>query len=193
MIQLPLSTRSLATQSPNKDEGDSVQKPPGLFKRFKKMWKDYWYVMIPVHVVTSVGWLGGFYVMCKSGLDMPAILSALGASEAYLEKISQSQYTYIALSYACYKVATPVRYTVTIGGTTYAIRRLTEMGVLKTTEELGAAAAEMKVKMRAELHDKTDHIQQSAKLTWDTFSKKRKSWPASTKMTWEKMSKKKKS
>jgi len=138
------------------------------------MWKDYWYVMIPVHVVTSVGWLGGFYVMCKSGLDVPGILAALGASEAYLETISQSQYTYIALSYACYKVATPARYTVTIGGTTYAIRRLTEMGVLKTTEELGAEGAKIKEKMQAELQDTKVHIQQSAKLTWDKLAKKRK-------------------
>ena len=82
----------------------------GLFKKFKKMWKDYWYVMIPVHIVTSAGWLGGFYVMCKSGLDVPAILAAMGTSQEYLEKISRSDYTYIALSYACYKVATPARY-----------------------------------------------------------------------------------
>ena len=74
------------------------------------MWKDYWYVMIPVHIVTSAGWLGGFYVMCKSGLDVPAILAAMGTSQEYLEKISRSDYTYIALSYACYKVATPARY-----------------------------------------------------------------------------------
>ena len=89
-----------------------LQKPEvklGLFKRFKKMWKDYWYVMIPVHLVTSAGWGGGFYLMCKSGLDVQSILAALGTSEAYHEKISQSEYTYIALAYACYKVATPIR------------------------------------------------------------------------------------
>lgn len=33
----------------------------GLFARFKKMAKDYWYVLIPVHVVTSGVWLGAFY------------------------------------------------------------------------------------------------------------------------------------
>lgn len=33
----------------------------GLFSRFKKMAKDYWYVLIPVHVVTSCIWLGSFY------------------------------------------------------------------------------------------------------------------------------------
>lgn len=33
----------------------------GLFARFKKMAKDYWYVLIPVHVATSCVWLGAFY------------------------------------------------------------------------------------------------------------------------------------
>lgn len=33
----------------------------GLFARFKKMAKDYWYVFIPVHVTTSFCWLGAFY------------------------------------------------------------------------------------------------------------------------------------
>lgn len=33
----------------------------GLFQRFKKMAKDYWYVLIPVHVLTSACWLGAFY------------------------------------------------------------------------------------------------------------------------------------
>lgn len=38
----------------------------GLFARFKKMGKDYWYVLIPVHVVTSLGWLGaGYYTSVR--------------------------------------------------------------------------------------------------------------------------------
>ena len=74
------------------------------------MSKDYWYVLIPVHLVTSVGWGGIFYVMCKSGVDVAAILQYWGTSEQYVEKISQSPYGYAALAYACYKIATPIRY-----------------------------------------------------------------------------------
>lgn len=38
----------------------------GLFARFKKMAKDYWYVLIPVHVVTSIGWFGaGYYTSVR--------------------------------------------------------------------------------------------------------------------------------
>lgn len=37
----------------------------GLFAKFKLMYKKYWYVLIPVHVVTSVGWMCGFYYLSK--------------------------------------------------------------------------------------------------------------------------------
>lgn len=180
--------RLLATQSPEEKPEEKL----GLFKRFKKMWKDYWYVMIPVHLVTSAGWGGGFYLMCKSGLDVQSILAALGTSEAYLEKISQSEYTYIALAYACYKVATPIRYTVTIGGTTYTIRHLTRMGVLKTTGELRAEAAEMSVKMKGELQSNKDQIQHRAKLTWNNLSKKSTTFQSRAKLTWDSFAKKRK-
>lgn len=33
----------------------------GLIARFKKMTKEYWYVLIPVHCFTSCFWFGGFY------------------------------------------------------------------------------------------------------------------------------------
>lgn len=32
-----------------------------LLQRFRHMWKKYWYVLVPVHVVTSVMWIGSFY------------------------------------------------------------------------------------------------------------------------------------
>lgn len=36
-----------------------------LFARFKQMYKDYYYVLIPVHIVTSIAWFGGFYQTSK--------------------------------------------------------------------------------------------------------------------------------
>ena len=74
------------------------------------MFKDYWYVLVPVHVATSAVWFGGFYALCKSGIDVGAILQTFGASETYVEKLSNSEMGYFALAYACYKIATPVRY-----------------------------------------------------------------------------------
>lgn len=42
-----------------------ANKQLGLFARFKKMAKDYWYVLIPVHVATSAVWLGAFFYTSK--------------------------------------------------------------------------------------------------------------------------------
>lgn len=35
----------------------------GLFARFKKMYKEYWYVLLPAHLVTSAVWFGSFYYL----------------------------------------------------------------------------------------------------------------------------------
>lgn len=35
------------------------------FAKLKIMYKKYWYVAVPVHVVTSVGWISGFYYLSK--------------------------------------------------------------------------------------------------------------------------------
>ena len=37
------------------------EKPLTLYAKFKKMAREYWYVLIPVHAFTSVFWIGGFY------------------------------------------------------------------------------------------------------------------------------------
>ncbi|KAL0171831.1 hypothetical protein M9458_032142, partial [Cirrhinus mrigala] len=46
----------------NKGEVDPLQdKSIGLFQRFKKTFKQYGKVMVPVHIVTSTVWFGSFY------------------------------------------------------------------------------------------------------------------------------------
>jgi len=65
---------SQAKTGPKSDIGGSVnnninnngsEKKLSLFARFKAMYRDYWYVLVPVHVVTSCGWFGGFYQLSK--------------------------------------------------------------------------------------------------------------------------------
>ena len=56
--------------------------------------------------------------MLKSGVDIVGVLEAMGTSEKILNYMRNSEAGYIALSYACYKIATPARYAVTVGGTT---------------------------------------------------------------------------
>lgn len=127
------------------------------------MWKDYWYVLLPVHVATSVVWFGGFYFMCKSGVDVVGVLRSLGTSEAYLEKLSSSDVGYYALAYACYKIATPVRYTVTLGGTTFSIKYLSDLGYLKTTKELSHKMKERSEDIREKMEEKKDDIKEKYK------------------------------
>lgn len=43
------------------DNIDEDGKKLGLIARFKKLTKEYWYVLVPVHVFTSCFWFGGFY------------------------------------------------------------------------------------------------------------------------------------
>lgn len=57
------SSSTATVSSSNELFGDAANM--GLFAKFKHMYKQYWYVLIPVHVITSVGWLGGFYYLAK--------------------------------------------------------------------------------------------------------------------------------
>ncbi|XP_030378046.1 uncharacterized protein C18orf19 homolog A [Scaptodrosophila lebanonensis] len=103
----------------------------GLFAKFKHMYKQYWYVLIPVHVLTSVGWFGGFYYLSKSGVDVPALLQYVHLSETIIEKVQGSDMGHYAIAYLCYKVATPLRYALTLGGTTVSIKYLVQAGHIK--------------------------------------------------------------
>lgn len=49
---------------PNAPPEDPKAKP-GLIQKFKVMYRDYWYVLIPVHVATSIFWFGGFYYIVR--------------------------------------------------------------------------------------------------------------------------------
>lgn len=52
-----------------KSEGD-CQKPQAeqkvsVFQKMKQMTKDYWHILIPVHVITSIGWVAIFYTAVR--------------------------------------------------------------------------------------------------------------------------------
>uniref|UniRef100_A0A1A9WAH0 DUF1279 domain-containing protein n=1 Tax=Glossina brevipalpis TaxID=37001 RepID=A0A1A9WAH0_9MUSC len=101
------------------------------FQKLKLMYKKYWYVLIPVHLLTSTCWFVGFYYMIKSGVDVASVMTYLHISSSIIDKASNSQVGHWALAYLCFKVATPLRYAVTLGGTTAAIRYLGQAGLIK--------------------------------------------------------------
>jgi len=154
-----------------KEKNGKGQEKGGIIKKFKKMMKDYWYVLIPVHVATSIVWFGGFYIMLKSGVDIVGMLEAIGTSDRILDYLRNSEAGYYALSYACYKIATPARYTVTVGGTTLTIAKLKDTGYLKSTSEFAEKmkdkSDDMKEKYKYEerkdkMEDKLEDLKEKA-------------------------------
>lgn len=41
------------------------EKKVTVFAKMKQMTKDYWHVLIPVHIITSIGWMVSFYFIIK--------------------------------------------------------------------------------------------------------------------------------
>ncbi|XP_011298024.1 protein FAM210A isoform X2 [Fopius arisanus] len=117
-----------------KDQGLSPPEAPkkvSIFQKMKQLTKDYWHILIPVHIVTSIGWVSIFYVAAKNGVDVIQLMEYLHMSEKYINIIKNSNAGHWAVVYALYKIFTPLRYTVTVGGTTLSIRYLDRLGIMK--------------------------------------------------------------
>lgn len=57
------TTSKWCLKTDTKDSKVEQPKNVGIVARFKDLAKKYWYVLVPVHVVTSAGWLAGFYYL----------------------------------------------------------------------------------------------------------------------------------
>merc|ERR1719203_2218742 len=97
-------------------------------------------------------------MMCKSGIDMVAVLEAVGTSEKLLNPLRNSDAGYFALAYLCFKVASPFRYTVTVGGTGYTIRYLSKQGILKAADVKESAREKA-----SDFKDRADDFRESAR------------------------------
>ncbi|XP_029361162.1 uncharacterized protein C18orf19 homolog B [Echeneis naucrates] len=134
----PSST--VRTQDVQKEEvvSESVEVDPlqdksiGLFQRFKKTFKQYGKVMIPVHLVTSSVWFGTFYYAAMKGVNVVPFLEMIGLPESLVGLLRDSSSGYALTAYAMYKIATPARYTVTLGGTSLSVQYLRKHGYLST-------------------------------------------------------------
>lgn len=60
---LTTSKWCLNKKSDTKQPEVEPPKKQGIVARFKDLTKKYWYVLVPVHVITSAGWLAGFYYL----------------------------------------------------------------------------------------------------------------------------------
>lgn len=81
---------------------------------------------------------------------------------------------YIAVAYAMYKVATPLRYTVTLGGTTVSINYLRKWGYIKpvpSTERMKEIYREKKENLIESIQEKKEGIKETKVQIFKTVSK----------------------
>ncbi|XP_053570861.1 protein FAM210A [Bombina bombina] len=120
-------------ETPDAVDADPLQdKSIGLFQRFKKTFKQYGKVLIPVHLVTSSIWFGSFYYAAIKGVNVVPFLEFIGLPEVIVNILKNSQSGNALTAYALYKIATPARYTVTLGGTSISVKYLRKYGYLTT-------------------------------------------------------------
>lgn len=122
------------------------------------------------------------------------MLEYVGTSERILEYLRNSEAGYYALSYACYKIATPVRYTVTVGGTTIAIAKLKDTGYLKSTSEVAERMKDKKddIKEKYKYEERKDMVEDKIDNIKERAVEKKDKFKDEVEDAWEKFSKKKK-
>lgn len=88
----------------------------------------------------------------SSGIDIVPLLERMGASEWILKTMKETGAGYFAVAYGMYKIATPARYTVTLGGTTITINYLKKWGYIKpmpSSEQMKAMLRERGRQLRS--------------------------------------------
>ncbi|XP_036371820.1 uncharacterized protein C18orf19 homolog A [Megalops cyprinoides] len=114
-------------------ETDPLQdKSISILQRFKRTFKQYGKVMIPVHLVTSSVWFGTFYYAAMKGVNVVPFLEVIGFPEKIVNLLQSSQSGHAITAYAMYKIATPARYTMTLGGTSLSVKYLRKKGYMST-------------------------------------------------------------
>ncbi|KAM4705330.1 protein FAM210A [Rhinophrynus dorsalis] len=166
-----------ATESPNVTDPDPLQdKSIGLFQRFKKTFKQYGKVLIPVHLVTSSVWFGSFYYAAMKGVNVVPFLEFIGLPDVIVNILKNSQSGNALTAYAMYKIATPARYTVTLGGTSLSVKYLRKYGYLSTPplvkDYIQDRMEETKERISEKMEETRDIISGKMEETKDRLSEK---------------------
>ncbi|XP_077982945.1 uncharacterized protein LOC144437795 [Glandiceps talaboti] len=139
-----------------------------LWQRYKILLKQYAKVMIPVHVFTSSIWYGTFYyTVAHSGIDvvpfLQRFLTKIGLGESILHSINTPTASSLLIAYAMYKIATPARYTVTLGGTTFMVRYLRNKGHIDPAPPKDQTLREAMKESMTEMKDNYEKTKQNVK------------------------------
>lgn len=163
--------------TPEETDVDPLQdKSMGLFQRFKKTFKQYGKVLIPVHLVTSSVWFGTFYYAAMKGVNVVPFLEMVGLPESIVGLLRDSSSGYALTAYAMYKIATPARYTVTLGGTSLSVQYLRKHGYLSTpppvTEYIQDKMEETKERLTEKMEETKERFSEKMEETKERFSEK---------------------
>ncbi|NWR71826.1 F210A protein, partial [Centropus unirufus] len=163
-------------QSDSSDPDPLQDKSIGLVQRFKKTFKQYGKVMIPVHLLTSTVWFGSFYYAAMKGVNVVPFLELIGLPDSIVNILKNSQSGNALTAYALYKIATPARYTVTLGGTSITVKYLRKTGYMSTPppvkEYLQDRMEETKDKITEKMEETKDKITEKMEETKDKITEK---------------------
>ncbi|KAE8288392.1 putative protein C18orf19-like protein B [Larimichthys crocea] len=187
---LSISASSKAAHQPKHQPPQEEQQSSSTSQtqeRFKKTFKQYGKVMIPVHLVTSSVWFGTFYYAAMHGVNVVPFLEMIGLPESLVGLLKDSSSGYALTAYAMYKIATPARYTVTLGGTSLSVQYLRKHGYLstpppvkeyiqdkmeETKEKLSEKMEETKERFSEKMEETKERLSEKMEETKDKFSEK---------------------
>lgn len=110
-----------------------------------------------------------------SGVDIVKWLEYYEFSEKIVGPLKNSHLGHIAVAYFLYKIATPARYTVTLGGTTFAIKFLSKRGIIKpmpTKDQMMQIYKDRKDGLQQKVADKKQELQDKKQELQDKYMKK---------------------
>ncbi|KAM9805588.1 uncharacterized protein C18orf19 homolog A [Syngnathus typhle] len=162
---------------PGVEEVDPLQDNSiGLAQRFKKTFKQYGKVMIPVHLLTSSLWFGTFYYAAMKGVNVVQFLEMINVPETLVGLLRDSSSGYALTAYAMYKIATPARYAVTLGGTSLSVQYLRKHGYLSTPppvkEYFQDKMEETKERLSEKMEETKELLSEKMEETKDKLSEK---------------------
>ncbi|XP_062848524.1 uncharacterized protein C18orf19 homolog B [Trichomycterus rosablanca] len=158
--------------SPQCDIDPLQDKSIGLYQRFKKTFKQYGKVMVPVHLITSTVWFGSFYYAAMKGVNLVPFLEYIGLPDKVVSVLRDSQGGYALTAYAMYKLATPARYTVTLGGTSLSVQYLRKHGYLSTPPPVSEYLQDKMEETRGRFTEKMEETKEKFSETKELFSER---------------------
>ncbi|XP_036177865.1 protein FAM210A [Myotis myotis] len=170
---------SPGTPSEKKEEPDPLQdKSISLYQRFKRTFRQYGKVLIPVHLITSGVWFGTFYYAAIKGVNVIPFLELIGLPDSIVNILKNSQSGNALTAYALFKIATPARYTVTLGGTSFTVKYLRSRGYMSTPppvkEYLQDKMEETKELLTEKMGETKDRLTEKLQETKEKVSFKKK-------------------